>query len=126
MAAAPVKPIGAPIPPPERPRPAAPQRQTGGGPRRSGTWPPFVRALISLVLIWHFFAIFIAALVVPAPSSQLEWNISRWAPIDWYLNSTYLNQGHSFFATEVGPGHLIQYELLDQSDRVIEQGSLPS
>ena len=38
----------------------------------------------------------------------------------------YLNQGHSFFAPEVGPGHIIRYELFDQSGRVVEQGELPN
>jgi hypothetical protein len=46
--------------------------------------------------------------------------------MQWYLDALYLNQGHSFFAPEVGPGNLIRYELYDQSGRVMEQGELPS
>jgi hypothetical protein len=46
--------------------------------------------------------------------------------MQWYLDALYLNQGHSFFAPDVGPGHLIRYELYDQGGRVIEQSELPS
>jgi hypothetical protein len=37
-----------------------------------------------------------------------------------------MNQGHSFFAPEVGPGHMIKYALYDQNNQVVEQGDFPS
>jgi len=47
------------------------------------------------------------------------------SPIRWYLDALYLNQGHSFFAPDVGPGHIIRYELFDQGNRAIASGTLP-
>jgi hypothetical protein len=48
------------------------------------------------------------------------------SPMRWYLDALYLNQGHSFFAPDVGPGHLIQYECFDVNGKSIERGELPS
>ena len=45
--------------------------------------------------------------------------------MQWYLDALYLNQGHSFFAPEVGPGHVIHYELFDQSNQRVAEGTLP-
>jgi hypothetical protein len=45
--------------------------------------------------------------------------------MQWYLDALYLNQGHSFFAPDVGPGHVIHYELFDRNNRVIAEGTLP-
>jgi hypothetical protein len=42
-----------------------------------------------------------------------------------YLDLLYLNQGHSFFAPEVGPGHVLRYELFDRSNNLLNQGTLP-
>jgi hypothetical protein len=46
--------------------------------------------------------------------------------MQWYLDALYMNQGHSFFAPQVGPGHMIRYQLLDQSGHEIEHGDFPS
>ena len=53
-------------------------------------------------------------------------NIAQKPPMQWYLDALYMNQGHSFFAPDVGPGHLIRYQLFDQSGREIEQGEFPN
>jgi hypothetical protein len=46
--------------------------------------------------------------------------------MQWYLDALFLNQGHSFFAPDVGPGHVIHYELFDQGGRPMGEGDLPS
>jgi hypothetical protein len=45
--------------------------------------------------------------------------------MQWYLDALYLNQGHSVFAPDVGPGHVIHYELFDQANQRIGEGTLP-
>jgi len=125
MVGAPLKPTGPPLQPPPKPRPALPQREGGSSPRRNGRPGSIVRILISLLIVWHFTGVFLAALSIGG-SSQLVMNVAQKRPMQWYLDALYLNQGHSFFAPDVGPGHIISYELQDQSGRTIEQGELPS
>jgi hypothetical protein len=126
MVGAPVKPTGPPTPPPppQKPRPAVPQRE-GSAAKRNGRPGPIIRAVISLIIVWHFTAIFLAGMSVPGPTSPLVFNIAQKRPMAWYLDALYLNQGHSFFAPDVGPGHIIRYALFDQSNRVIAEGTLP-
>lgn len=124
MVGAPVKPTGPPAPtPPPKPRPAG--SREGNGSKRNGRPAPFVCIILSLIIVWHFTAIFLAAMSVPGPTSPLIYNIAQEPPVAWYLDALYLNQGHSFFAPDVGPGHIIRYALMDQSNRVIEDGTLP-
>jgi len=103
-----------------------PQRE-GTAPKRNGRPGPIIRIVISLLIVWHFAAIFLAAMAVPGPTSQLVISIAEHpkSPMRCYLDALYLNQGHSFFAPDVGPGHFIRYELSDQSNRVIATGTLP-
>jgi hypothetical protein len=46
--------------------------------------------------------------------------------MQWYLDALYLNQQHSFFAPEVGPGHMMHYELFDRSGQPLTSGDLPN
>lgn len=124
MVGAPVKPTGPPTPP-QKPRLAMPQREAGSAPRRNGRPGPIIRIAISLLIVWHFAGIFLAALSIGG-TSPLVMRIAQQPPMQWYLDSLYLNQGHSFFAPDVGPGHVIRYQLFDQSNQVLEQGELPS
>ncbi len=126
MVGAAAKPPATPQPPPgNKPRPTAPQREPGAGGRKPGRLPLWLRVGISVLIVWHFTAVYLAALSVPA-SSRLVYRIAQEPPMQWYLDALYLNQGHSFFAPDVGPGHLIRFELFDQSGRVIEQGEIPN
>jgi hypothetical protein len=125
MAAAAVKPLGPTMQPSQqKPRPN-PSPREGSTPRRNGRLGPLPRIAISLLIVWHFTLVFLAALSING-SSQLVMDVAQRPPMQWYLDALYLNQGHSFFAPEVGPGHLVRYELFDQSGRVVEQGELPS
>ena len=108
--------------PPPKPRPATPQRE--GSPRRAGRPALFIRIAFTVFIVWHFTGVFLAGLSVPT-SSELVLKVAQgW--MQWYLDALYMNQGHSFFAPDVGPGHLIRYQLLDQSGREIEKGDFPS
>lgn len=108
-----------PAPPPQREATAAPSR------RGNGRLPLAVRVVISLIIVWHFAGIFLAAHSI-GPTSELVLNAAQSPPMQWYLDALFLNQGHSFFAPSVGPGHLIRYEFFDQNGRPIGQGELPN
>jgi hypothetical protein len=126
MVGAAAKPPASPQPPPgNKPRPGAPQREAGSPGRRSGRLPLALRIFVSLLIAWHFAGVFLAAMSVNG-SSELVNGIAQSPPMQWYLDALYMNQGHSFFAPEVGPGQIIRYELFDQSGRLAEQGELPN
>ncbi len=80
------------------------------------TWGPRVRAVASVLLLFHVMALVVAPAAV-RPSSllcQRTWELFR--P---YLEAAYLNHGYQFFAPEPGPSHLVRYvvELPDGSRR---------
>lgn len=120
--------MAAQVPTMSKPRPnVSPQREGSTAPaRRNNSQPSLAfRLIVSLVLVWHFAGIFLAALSI-GPSSELVIGIAQNWPMQWYLDALYLNQGHSFFAPDVGPGHLMRYELFDAGGRVVAQGEIPS
>ncbi|HEX3601947.1 MAG TPA: hypothetical protein VHU84_17470 [Lacipirellulaceae bacterium] len=126
MVGAPVKPTvpQTPIQPP-KPRPETPKRE--GGAKRNGRPGALICGLISVWIVWHFSAIFIAAMCIPGPSSPLAEIVAEnpKSPMFLYLNALYLNQGHSFFAPTVGPGHVLHYEYFDASNQRLGDGTLP-
>jgi hypothetical protein len=124
MVGAPVKPASPPPPAPApKPKPAASQREG----KRNGRPGALVCGLISLWIVWHFSAIFLAAMCIPGPSSPLAAMVAEnpKSPMFMYLNALYLNQGHSFFAPFVGPGHVIHYEYFDAANQRVGEGTLP-
>src|SRR3954464_8931159 len=92
--------VSTPTPAP-KPRPEKPQRE--GAARRGGRPALFIRIGLTVFIAWHFTGVFLAALCVPS-SSDLVMRIAQHPPMQWYLDATYMNQGHSFFAPFVGPG----------------------
>ena len=126
MVGAPVKPTIPPTPaPPPKPRPAPPQREGEQAER------PTRRARLRADQRVHRVAFFghfpgghvgsqahlplLAAMVAENPKS----------PMYLYLDALYLNQGHSFFAPDVGPGHVIHYEYFDAANQRLGDGTLP-
>jgi hypothetical protein len=109
--------------PAPKPRPEKPLRE--GSSRRGGRPALLIRVALTIFILWQFTGVFLAALCVPA-TSELVMDIAQHWPMQWYLDALYMNQGHSFFAQEVGPGHLIRYQLLDQNGHEIEHGDFPS
>ncbi len=70
-------------------------------------WGPVVRALVSLVILWHLAAVLLAPLSMP-PTILGDLLRPVFQP---YLSATYLDHGYKFFAPDPGPSHLIHYEL---------------
>ncbi len=122
MSAAAVKPPGPTMQPstPSKPRSAVTRESKAGGGLGFA-----LRVVISIVIAWHFAAIFLAALCIPA-TSDLVIDITQKPPMQWYLDVLYMNQGHSFFAPDVGPSRIVEYELYDQSGQPIGKDYLPS
>src|SRR5207244_271456 len=111
MVGAPLKTSSAPtpLPPAAKPKPAAPTREGSSSPRRPGRPAAFIRIALSMWILWHFTGVFLAALSIGV-TSDLVLKVSQnpHGPMQWYLDALYMNQGHSFFAPDVGPGHLIR------------------
>jgi hypothetical protein len=109
-----------------KPRPSPPpQREPGTASAKRGRLPLVARITISVVLVWHLTAVFLAPLSVP-PSSALVAAISQQPPMQWYSDALYLNHGYGFFAPDPPPAHQIRYELLDGSGEVVERGEFPN
>src|SRR3954462_453269 len=118
MVGAPLKTSTVPTPPPAaKPKLSTPTREAGSSPRRPGRPATFIRVALTIWILWHFTGVFLAALSVNV-TFDLVLHVSQNAhgPMQWYLDALYMNQGHSFFAPDVGPGHLIKYELFDQTN----------
>jgi hypothetical protein len=98
-------------------RPNLPQRESSGS-QRGGQLGLGLRIAISLFLLWHLAALFMAPLSVP-PSTQLAAVIAQGRPMQWYLDALHLNNGYHFFAPEPPPGFLIRYELVDTQGKTI-------
>jgi hypothetical protein len=88
---------------------------------------PTIRIIVSIIVVWHISAIFLAAMATPGPTSQLVLLVAEHpkSPMRWYLDALYLNQGHSFFAPNVGPGSFLRYELFDKNNQKLADGLLP-
>jgi hypothetical protein len=83
-----------------------------------------VRIFVSLLLIWHLAAVFLAPMSIP-PTSQLVMDLAQRPPVQWYLDALYLNHGYYFFAPDPGDGHLIYFDIYDQQGNAIKQGKFP-
>ena len=125
MQPAAVKPSSSSMPPMGKSRPNSPERQAGRAQREIGQPATFVRVLISLVLVWHLTAVFLAAMSI-YPTSRLVVDLAQGPFMQWYLDLVYVNHGYDFFAPDPGPGHLIRYELLDARGGILEQGEFPN
>lgn len=107
-------------------RPNTPQRDSSGSAARRGNRPSAaVRIVVSVMLVWHVSAVFLAPLSIP-PSSGLVRRVAQGPPMQWYLNGLYLNHGYAFFAPDPGDGHLVRYVVLDQNRRPIKEGEFPN
>jgi hypothetical protein len=80
-----------------------------------------VRAVVSLLLVLHLTAVFVAPMNVAVPQ-QLGEDRAKWPLVPWmarslgpYLDAAYLNHGYHFFAPDPGSSALIHYtgELAD-------------
>jgi hypothetical protein len=100
------------------PSPADPQQNpTQQGRARHSTQtaegkPPLSRRAklaISLLLLFHVGAVFLAALRIP-PASELAVALAQ--GVRWYTEPLLVNPGYRFFAPDPGPSHMIRAEIV--------------
>lgn len=72
-------------------------------------WSPWVQGVVSVVLALHLAAVFLGPMRFAAGPSPAVAPLTRL--FDPYINLLYLNHGYAFFAPNVGPNHLVRYEL---------------
>lgn len=109
-----------------RPNPQ-PQREGMPTPTRRANGPPSlaVRIGVSVILVWHLLAVFLAPLSVP-PSSNFIMDIAQGTYMQSYLDALYINHGYAFFAPDPGSGRLIRWEILNPQGAVTKQGEFPN
>jgi hypothetical protein len=110
---------------PNQPEPVAPGPQPKPRNRKPGQWPLAVRVGVSLLLIWHLAAVFLAPLSIQ-PSSPLVVTVAQGSFMQYYLDSLYLNHGYHFFAPEPSMGHMIRYLVADDRGSELARGEFPS
>ncbi|PQO42782.1 hypothetical protein [Blastopirellula marina] len=89
------------------------------------SWSPGFRGFVSVLLLVHLTAIFVGPCASPPPSSR--WAREAEAVLEPYLNAAFLkDHGYRFFAPNPGPSHLVRYELLDEADQEIGEGTFPN
>ena len=75
-----------------------------------GRWPFWLRVLVSVVVTFHVFAVFVGPwAALPDQSSPLAQD-SRLL-VGRYVDVLRLGNGYRFFAPEPGPSHLVKYEV---------------
>lgn len=119
-----------PAPPPmkqNRPQPGPETATSQARPkaRKPGQMHIALKLLISLLLIWHVSAVFLAPLSIQ-PSSPLVQRVAQGSFMQCYLDAIYINHGYHFFAPDPGAGHLIKYQVLDSGGAVIKEGEFPN
>ena len=70
-------------------------------------WSPWIRAIVSLLLLFHLAAVIIAPLSMMMPTANLVEPVRR--KFQPYHQLTYLGHGYQFFAPDPGPSHFVQY-----------------
>ncbi|MBA2115854.1 hypothetical protein [Bremerella alba] len=104
-------------------RPQSPAEAKAATPRIA--WSSGFRGFVSVLLLIHLVALFVGPCASPPPSSYWAQGTEQFiAP---YLHATFLRgHGYRFFAPNPGPSHLVRYELLDEADEEIGEGTFPS
>jgi hypothetical protein len=79
-------------------------------------WTPKRKAIASVLVLFHLFAVFASPCASPPPTSYAwNWIAGRVDGRDGllmpYLRAGYLNHGYRFFAPNPGPSHLVRYEI---------------
>ncbi len=88
-------------------------------------WSPRKKAVASILLALHVFAVFAAPCASPPPASDTWQRLSGRLDgedglLTPYLRAAYLNHGYRFFAPNPGPSHLVRFEIDLKSGGEIE------
>lgn len=98
-------------------------------PHQAARWTPGVKALASVLILFHVLAVFWAPFRFAAtPPSGLGSPFANYPDIylfEWYYQPLFLDHGYSFFAPNPGPTHVVDYRVFDASGDVIHEGRLP-
>lgn len=86
------------------------------------SWSRKTKITLSVVAVFHLFAVFSAPWAIPQPSSQLARSVNKLTS-PW-THMLYMRHGYRFFAPDPGPSHLILYEVATESGETI-QGRFP-
>ena len=78
--------------------------------------------IVSVLLLLHLFAIWVAPFSVPPSSPLAQAMASLFRP---YAEAAFLNHGYKFFAPDPGPTHLVRYEL-ETTDGIKSGGTFPN
>ena len=84
--------------------------------------PPAHRLVgISLLIAWHFFAIFTATQIIAPPAGPPSWLASQvWTRVTRpYLQITHLNNAYHFYAPEPGPVALVWFRVKFEDGAVV-------
>lgn len=100
-------------------------QQPKAKPRKPGQIHVALRLLISLLVVWHVSAVFLAPFSIP-PSSMLAADVVQGSFMQYYLDAVYINHGYHFFAPEPSDGHLIRYQVLDSGNAIMKEGEFPN
>ncbi len=79
----------------------------------SPAWSPVVRAIVSLLIVFHLSAVVIAPLSMMMPTASLIEPLRQ--KFEPYHQLTYLGHGYQFFAPDPGPSHFVQYRGTDSA-----------
>ena len=85
-------------------------------------WSPRARAIASVLIAAHVFALFVAPWSMPPPASDLAGVCAGW--LRPYLHGAFIYHGYRFFAPNPGASHIVQYEL-EFADGRKESGQFP-
>ncbi len=85
-------------------------------------WSPRARAIASVLIAAHVFALFVAPWSMPPPASDLSGVCADC--VRPYLHAAFIYHGYRFFAPNPGASHIVQYEL-EFADGRIEKGQFP-
>lgn len=98
---------------------------TGQGGATSGGPALWLRIVLSLVLVWHVFVVFISPFGVE-PASILVRTVAYSPYVRWYSDSLYLNHGYHFFGPEPPVNQLIRYRVTNTAGELVAEGEFPN
>jgi hypothetical protein len=96
---------------------------------QTATWSRGVKALASVLILYHLLAVFWApfrfAATAPSGLGSPFANYPDKYIFEWYYQPLFLDHGYSFFAPNPGPTHVLDFRVFDASGDVIHEGRLP-
>jgi len=91
-------------------------KNEANAPDNDAWWTPRKKAIASIFLAFHVFAVFAAPCASPPPASDSWQRVAGRLDgedglVTPYLRAAYINHGYRFFAPNPGPSHLVRFEI---------------